>query len=42
VPNHGSLEAIRHLRKQHPIPVEQIKQVCIRLGRGYLQNVGWA
>jgi len=42
VPNHGSLEAIRHLRKQHPIPVEQIKQVRIRLGRGYLQNVGWA
>ena len=42
VPNHGTLEAIRHLRKQHPIPVEQIKQVRIRLGRGYLQNVAWA
>lgn len=42
VPNHGTLEAIRHLRKQHPIPVDQIKQVRIRLGRGYLQNVGWA
>ena len=42
VPNHGTLEAIRHLRKQHPIPVEQVKQVRIRLGRGYLQNVGWA
>ncbi len=42
VPNHGSLEAIRHLRKQHPIPVDQIKQVRIKLGRGYLQNVGWA
>jgi 2-methylcitrate dehydratase PrpD len=42
VPNHGTLEAIRHLRKQQPIPVEQIKQVRIRLGRGYLQNVGWA
>ena len=42
VPNHGTLEAIRHLRKQHPIPVAQIKQVRIRLGRGYLQNVGWA
>ena len=42
VPNHGTLEAIRHLRKQHPIPVEQIKEVRIRLGRGYLQNVAWA
>jgi aconitate decarboxylase len=42
VPNHSSLEAIRHLRKQHPIPAEQIKQVRIKLGRGYLQNVGWA
>ncbi len=41
-PNHGTLEAIRHLREQHPIPVEQVKQVRIRLGRGYLQNVGWA
>ena len=42
VPNHGTLEAIRQLRKQHPIPVAQVKQVRIRLGRGYLQNVGWA
>ncbi len=42
VPNHGSLEAIRQLRKKHPIPVEQVKQVRIKLGRGYLQNVGWA
>jgi 2-methylcitrate dehydratase PrpD len=42
VPNHGTLEAIRHLRTQQPIPVEQIKQVRIRLGRGYVQNVGWA
>jgi 2-methylcitrate dehydratase PrpD len=41
VPNHGSLEGIRQLRKKHPIPVEQVKQVRIRLGRGYLQNVGW-
>lgn len=41
VPNHGTLEAIRHLRKQHPIPAEQVKAVRIRLGRGYLQNVGW-
>jgi len=42
VPNHGTLEAIRSLRKKHPIPAEQVKQVRIRLGRGYLQNVGWA
>ena len=42
VPNHGTLEAIRNLRKQRPIPVEQVKQLRIRLGRGYLQNVGWA
>lgn len=42
VPNHGTCEAIRQIRKSHPAPVEQIKQVRIRLGRGYLQNVGWA
>ena len=42
VPNHGSLEAIRNLRKQRPIPVEQVKELRIRLGRGYLQNVAWA
>ncbi|HEY0338017.1 MAG TPA: hypothetical protein VGC70_11815, partial [Burkholderiales bacterium] len=42
VPNHGSLEGIRQLRKKHPIPAEQVKHVRIRLGRGYLQNVGWA
>ncbi|MBM3340941.1 MAG: MmgE/PrpD family protein [Betaproteobacteria bacterium] len=41
-PNHGSLEAIRHLRKGRPIPVEQVKQLRIRLGKGYLQNVAWA
>jgi aconitate decarboxylase len=41
VPNHSSLEGIRELRRKHPIPVEQVKQVRIRLGRGYLQNVGW-
>lgn len=41
VPNHGSLEAIKELRKKHPIAAEQVKQVRIRLGRGYLQNVGW-
>lgn len=42
VPNHGTLEAIRHLRKQRAIPVEQIKQLRVRLGKGYLQNVAWA
>ncbi len=42
VPNHGTCEAIRQIRKNHPVPAEQIKQVRIRLGRGYLQNVGWA
>ena len=42
VPNHGTLEAIRHLRKEHPIPADQVKEVRIRLGRGYLQNVAWA
>ena len=41
VPNHGTLEAIKALRKQHPIPAEQVKEVRIRLGKGYLQNVGW-
>ena len=41
VPNHSSLEAIRQLRKKHPIPVEQVREVRIRLGRGYLQNVAW-
>jgi aconitate decarboxylase len=42
VPNHGSLEAIRQLRKKHPVPADQVRAVRIRLGRGYLQNVGWA
>jgi aconitate decarboxylase len=42
VPNHGSLEAIKELRKKHPIPVDQVKEVRVRLGHGYLQNVGWA
>ncbi len=41
VPNHGSLEAIKELRRKHPIPVDDVKQVRIRLGKGYLQNVGW-
>ena len=42
VPNHSTLEAIRNLRQQRPIPVEQVKELRIRLGRGYLQNVAWA
>ncbi len=42
VPNHGTCEAIRAIRKTHPVPVSEIKQVRIRLGRGYLQNVAWA
>ena len=42
VPNHSTLEGIRELRKKHPIPADQVKAVRIRLGRGYLQNVGWA
>ena len=41
VPNHSTLEAIRALRKQQPIPAQDIKQVRIKLGRGYMQNVGW-
>lgn len=41
VPNHGTLEAIRPLRKPHPIPAGEVKAVGIRLGRGYLQIVGW-
>ena len=42
VPNHSTLEAIKALRKQHSIPAERIKQVRIKLGRGYMQNVAWA
>jgi aconitate decarboxylase len=42
VPNHGTLEAIRELRKKHALPADQVKEVRIRLGRGYMQNVGWA
>ena len=41
VPNHGTLEAIKALRKKHPIPATEVKQVRVRLGKGYLQNVGW-
>jgi 2-methylcitrate dehydratase PrpD len=42
IPNHGSLEGIRALRREHPIPAEQVKHVRIKLGKGYRQNVGWA
>jgi len=42
VPNHATLEAIKELRRAQPIPADQIKEVRIRLGQGYLQNVGWA
>ena len=42
VPNHSTLEAIKALRKEHAIPADRIKQVRIKLGRGYMQNVGWA
>ena len=41
IPNHGSLEAIKELRRKHPIAVADIKEVRIRLGKGYHQNVAW-
>jgi 2-methylcitrate dehydratase PrpD len=41
VPNHGTLEAIKELRKKQPFAAEDVKAVRIRLGKGYLQNVGW-
>ena len=42
VPNHSTLEAIKALRKGRSLPADRIKQVRIKLGRGYMQNVGWA
>ena len=42
VPNHGSLEAIKEMRRKHPIPAADVKAVRIRLGKGYIQNVAWA
>ena len=42
IPNHGSLEAIKELRRKHPLPPAEIKEVRIRLGKGYHQNVAWA
>ena len=41
IPNHGSLEAIRELRRTHPLPPAEIREVRIRLGKGYHQNVAW-
>jgi aconitate decarboxylase len=40
-PNHASLEAIKALRLEHTFAADDVKQVRIRLGKGYLQNVGW-
>ena len=42
IPNHGTLEAIKELRKKRPFAADEVKQLRIRLGKGYLQNVGWA
>ena len=41
LPNHPSLEAIKALRLEHPMPPEDVAEVRIRLGKGYVQNVGW-
>jgi aconitate decarboxylase len=41
-PNNATLEGIADLRRQHPLPPEEIAKVEIRLGRGAYQNVGWA
>jgi 2-methylcitrate dehydratase PrpD len=41
IPNHGSLEAIKALRREHPIPAAEVKELRIRLGKGYHQNVAW-
>jgi 2-methylcitrate dehydratase PrpD len=42
IPNHGTLEAIRALRKQRDFKADEVKALRIRLGKGYLQNVAWA
>ena len=42
VPNHASLEGIRALRKQRNFRADEVKQLRIRLGKGYIQNVAWA
>jgi 2-methylcitrate dehydratase PrpD len=41
VPNHGSLEAIKALRAKRPFAADDVKEVRIKLGKGYLQNVAW-
>jgi len=41
VPNHGSLEAIKALRAKRPFSADDVKEVRIKLGKGYLQNVAW-
>jgi 2-methylcitrate dehydratase PrpD len=40
-PNHATLEAITDLRRQHPLPPDEIEKVTIRLAKGGYQNVGW-
>jgi len=42
VPCHPTLEGLREIRRRHPVPPHQVAAVRIRLGRGSLQNVGWA
>ena len=42
VPNHGTLEAIKAMRHAREFSADAVKAVRIRLGKGYLQNVGWA
>jgi len=42
IPNHGTLEGIKALRKKRPFAAEDVKQLRIRLSKGYQQNVGWA
>jgi 2-methylcitrate dehydratase PrpD len=42
VPNHASLEGIRALRRQRNFQADEVKELRIRLGKGYIQNVAWA
>lgn len=42
VPNHPALEGIRALRRQRNFSAAEVKQLRIRLGKGYMQNVAWA
>lgn len=41
IPNHASLEGIRALRRQRNFQADEVRQLRIRLGKGYMQNVGW-